>query len=540
MDDLLEGFDHSARSLNELLDLLLQSLIDRLGLQDAAVELIGAGRRSVSRDARLGAAARRRSTARSVEEAARAAEWLEMADGGMRRVAPRRRGPTEIVQPIVYAGRDVGLLRLSWSRPPNGRKPSDAALQRAAQRIARLIHRYHARDWASAVLGAPLMLVGMSPALLEAEVLLEHLAGSDLPALLEAEFGTEPAHFAAMIHAGGRRRDKPFVSVFCPDPEGTPRTWFQRARGGTLFLEELEGLAPDLQMQLAHLLAPGISPWPLSDAHQDVRVLATTSTDLRGEVVGGRFNRRLLAHLDVLNLRIPPLRERPEDLAALVSATLARRGFPSDLKGSSGLVSLLEGYAWPENLLELERVVARLAVMTGDQPICEADVLRFAPRLSAPTRAPAPKLHPGDLEPAANGGRSERWVRSVLARDVQDLARLHEGLRRALLWLADNAAETVTLDRLAKEAHVSPSHLTFLFRTSLGLSFKTMLTRLRVERAKQILSATPARRVTDVALSVGFADLSHFERSFRRVVGSSPRDYRRRTQATNGDAGPSG
>jgi AraC-like DNA-binding protein len=181
--------------------------------------------------------------------------------------------------------------------------------------------------------------------------------------------------------------------------------------------------------------------------------------------------------------------------------------------------------------------------MTGDRPIREADVLRLTPWLSpgAGRALPAPEPPAATREEngaAAPGGRSERWVRSVLARDVQDLARLHDGLRRALLWLVDHAAELVTLDRLAREAHVSPSHLTFLFRTSLGLSFKTLLTRLRVERAKQILSEAPARRVTEVAMTVGFSDLSHFERSFRRLVGSSPRDYRRALENGDGAAHP--
>jgi DNA-binding NtrC family response regulator len=539
VDDLLKGFDRPARSLDEFLETLLQALVDRLGLREATIDLAGGAPRTVARPVRIDRRAERRARERAVDDAVRAAEWLETADGGMRRPAARSRGPTEITQPIVYAGRTLGVLRLVWSQPPNGRKPPDAALQLIAQQTAHVAHRFQSADWAKTELGAPLVLVGMSPALREAEALLEHMAASHLPVLLEAEFGTEPVQFAAMIHAGGRRRDKRFVPVFCPDPEGLPPAWLKQAHGGTLFLEEVEGLRPDLQAQLSRQLASELASWPPVRPAQDVRVIASTSADLRGEVATGRFNRGLLSRLDVLSLRIPPLRERLEDMPALVAAALARRGFAGEAKRTAGLMAFLEGYAWPENLVELERVVARLAVMTGDQPIREADVLRFTPWLS-----PGARLSPRDPAPAfvapesANGaGRGERWVRSLLARDVQDLSRLHEGLRRALLWLADHASELVTLDRLAREAHVSPSHLTFLFRTSLGLSFKTLLTRLRVERAKQMLSEAPARRVTDVAMTVGFSDLSHFERSFRRLVGSSPRDYRRTQETGEGTAG---
>lgn len=537
MDDFLERLGEPIGSLVELLDGLLQTLVERLGPREATIELAGGARRTLSRPVRTNGRAERIARERSVDDAVRAAEWLQ-TPGGMQRPASRKRSPAEATLPLTYAGRDLGVLRLTWSQPANGRKPGEVALKGLARQAARLVHRYQTRDWATTALGAPLMIVGMSPALQEAEAALESVAASDLPVLLEGEFGAEAVHFAAMIHAGGRRRDKLFVPVYCPDPEGAPAAWLKQAHGGTLFLEEVEGLRPELQAQLSRHLASAFASWPPVRKAQDARVVAATSADLRGAVAAGRFDRGLLAHLDVLSLRIPPLRERPGDMPALVAAALARRGFASDAKRTAGLMALFEGYAWPENLVELERVVARLAVMTGDQPIREADVLRLTPWLSPASRAPAPEAvaFPAAPEASAAGGRSERWVRSVLARDVQDLARLHDGLRRALLWLADHTAELVTLDRLAREAHVSPSHLTFLFRTSLGLSFKTLLTRLRVERAKQILSEAPARRVTDVAMTVGFSDLSHFERSFRRLVGASPRDYRRTLE--NGEGPP--
>jgi AraC-like DNA-binding protein len=536
VDDLLDGLDRPAGSLDEWQAALLSALVQRLGLQEAAIELAGVAPCAVTRPSRSSRLAARRARERSVDDAVRAAEWLQTADGGMRRPSPRVRAANAVTLPIVYAGRRLGMLRLTWGQGAGARRPGELALERMARQAARLVHRHQVRDWATQALGAPLVIVGMSPALQEAEMQLEHLAGSDLPVLLEGEFGTEAVHFAAMIHAGSRRRGQVFVPVYCPDPEGAPAAWLKQAHGGTLFLEDIEGLRPELQAQLSRHLASTIASWPPARKAQDARVVAATSADLPGEVAAGRFNRGLLAHLGVLSLRIPPLRERAEDVPALVATALARRGFVDAGKRTAGLVELLSGYAWPENLVELERVVARLAVMTGDQPIRQADVRRFTPWLSP--AAPAPLHKPATAQAgAAGGGQGERWVRSLLAGDVQDLARLHDGLRRALLWLADHAAEPVTLDRLAGEAHVSPSHLTFLFRTSLGLPFKTLLTRLRVERAKQILSEAPARRVTEVAMTVGFADLSHFERSFRKLVGASPRDYRRTLEAGGGASG---
>lgn len=104
---------------------------------------------------------------------------------------------------------------------------------------------------------------------------------------------------------------------------------------------------------------------------------------------------------------------------------------------------------------------------------------------------------------------------------------MHESLSRALTYLGAHHGEAISLPQLAWHANVSASHLSYLFRTSIGMPFKGLLCHIRVHRAREMLAAEMRRSITDVALSVGFADLSHFERSFRRIVGQSPRDFRR-------------
>ncbi len=533
MDDLLERLEQPFQSLPDALDRLLHLLIDRLGLRLAEIELAG-GARYTARPAALQASGRRRSRrVGSVDDAVRAAEWLQASDGQM-----KRRVGGDVALPLEYAGRALGSLRLGWRERGGPRRPSETSLRDLARQSARLLHRYQARDWAQATLGAPLVLVGASRALQDAEAMLERVAATELPVLLHGEAGTEAAHFAAMIHAGGDRRHRAFVAIDCDRPQGSPADWMKRAQGGTLFLEGVESMSRELQGELAGRLRPELAPWPPAPAAADVRVIAATAADLRSEAAAGRFASGLLERLDVLALRIPPLRERPEDVPALVAAALARRGYRSEAKRTAALMELFCAYAWPENLVELERVVLRLAVMTGDQPIREEDVLRFTPWVSRAWRQPAREAAAFQAARAAVGAaagveraRSDRWVDALLRGDVQPLARLHEGLRRALIWLADHAAEPVSLDELARVAHVSPSHLTFLFRTHLGVSFKTLLSRLRVERAKQIFAEAPGRRVTEVAMTVGFSDLSHFERTFRRLVGQSPREFRRAVEA---------
>lgn len=123
------------------------------------------------------------------------------------------------------------------------------------------------------------------------------------------------------------------------------------------------------------------------------------------------------------------------------------------------------------------------------------------------------------------------WVNHTLEGTNPNLTGLHEGLRKALTFIGSNYTDPLTLDQLARQAHISPSHLSFLFRTVLGTSFKALLQLIRIERARLEIERRGLVRITDVALFVGFSDLSHFEKSFRRFVGETPRDYRRRVTA---------
>jgi AraC-like DNA-binding protein len=104
----------------------------------------------------------------------------------------------------------------------------------------------------------------------------------------------------------------------------------------------------------------------------------------------------------------------------------------------------------------------------------------------------------------------------------------HEmGVQRALRYVGDHYTEEISLGRLARESYISSSHLSFLLKRSLGVPFKSLLAAVRIRRAQQLLAQTD-QSITEISLEVGFGDLSHFERTFKRLVGTNPREYRRR------------
>lgn len=458
-------------------------------------------------------------SAAGVDAAVRAAQWVS---------APRHYAPPPLVAPmrtrtlpLTYAGQPQGELHLRWSGGGiDG--PMLALAGDVAQQAVFLAKRSEGQRWAAAALGRPYGLVGLGKAARALDRFLEKAAPSPLPVLLTGEFGTETMTVAALIHGLGPYRQGPFVPVLAADPTGEPADWLARASGGTLFIREIEALAPALQSQLLHYMPSRLGQGQGAE-RPPVRLVAATTVDLKAAAQSGHFSRALLAELDFLAITLPPLRDRPDDLPALIGAALAQHGYGADARVTPDLLAACRAYAWPENGFELERVIARLAVMSDGGPIALADIRQHTPWL-LPTPDPVAPARP---RPAAD---PDHWVRIAATRDAAALAAHHPALKKALFYLGEHFTRPLSLEELAGQAHVSPSHLSYLFRTELQTTFKALLGRLRVLKASELLAADPRQPITDVAMSVGFADLSHFEKSFRRHWGQSPREFRREAQ----------
>ncbi|CAG9235140.1 Transcriptional regulator [Burkholderia gladioli] len=442
--------------------------------------------------------------------------------------------------PLIYARKQLGELRLQeWSEAV-GSDACEVWGSQLARRCAFLYMRYEMQHWSRQRLRRALLLVGASERLHEVELFVEKASHSMLPVLLTGEFGTEKTLLAAALHCCGPRRDGPFVEINCSDPSGEPDQWFRMAAGGTLFFNGIDELAPRLQGQLPQHMHSRLGQWLAAPDAAEVRVVATATSDLRQGVEAGRFSRPLLAELDFLSVTVPPLRVRQDDIAPLVMAALEHHGHAAQHDTLEALIGVCTRYTWPENLFELERVIARLAVMTDGKTIDHADIARHVPwiaRPDGPVEAAAQRRHtePAGGEIGADGsppeaggptGAPSHWARCALTREGLESHHLHKALRRALGYLGEHYATPISMDELARHAHVSPSHLSHLFRHSLDTAFKPLLQCIRIEKSKELLTHGAGMRITDVALSVGFGDLSHFEKSFRRMVGMSPREFR--------------
>ena len=264
------------------------------------------------------------------------------------------------------------------------------------------------------------LLLGSTPAMRALRDEIDVFARADVAVLVAGETGVGKELVVRTLHARSRRAEHPLVYVNCAAlPESVAEselfghvkgafTGAERARegkfgvadGGTLFLDEIGELPMSLQAKLLRVLQSGELQRVGEDRsrHVDVRVLAATNRDLEAEVAARRFRADLLHRLDVGRIRVPPLRERLDDVPVLVGnfADEARRRLGSgSVRFEAAALELLVGYDWPGNVRELENVVSRAilrAASHGDRSarvIVTAEHLDIARRLSAPA-APAP------------------------------------------------------------------------------------------------------------------------------------------------------
>jgi DNA-binding NtrC family response regulator len=239
-----------------------------------------------------------------------------------------------------------------------------------------------------------------SPAMREVFELARSVAELDTTVLIYGETGVGKELLARSIHFSGPRRDKPFVAVNCAaipadlfeselfgfrkgaftGATETRRGLFQMANGGTLLLDEVGEMPPPLQSKLLRALEEKrVTPIGAERAVEiDVRFIATTNRDLQAEVERGTFRRDLFYRLSVVPIRIPPLRERREDIPGLVEyflAQSARRAKKPVRAIAPAALQALCRYAWPGNVRELENVIERAVIVAKGDTI--TDVERF-------------------------------------------------------------------------------------------------------------------------------------------------------------------
>jgi transcriptional regulator with PAS, ATPase and Fis domain len=247
-------------------------------------------------------------------------------------------------------------------------------------------------------------LIGRSRAFARASELLRKAATTQVTVLLTGETGVGKERFARALHTMSARRDKPFVAVNCAalpaelieselfgaekgafTGAGAARAGrFERADGGTLFLDELGELPLPAQAKLLRVLQMGeIERLGATQTRKvDVRVVAATNVDLEAAVEQGRFRRDLMYRLNVYPIRIPPLRERVEDIEPLAQHLLqqfAAQHGKRVMGFTDRALDAMRRHPWPGNVRELENLVERGLIVAGAGDAVDVDDLFIVP-----------------------------------------------------------------------------------------------------------------------------------------------------------------
>ncbi len=231
-------------------------------------------------------------------------------------------------------------------------------------------------------------VIGNSPKMQEVFSLLERIVPTDGRILLEGESGTGKELIARVIHYGGPRKDGHFVAVDCgalpvnlleselfgyvkgafTGADRDKKGLFEEADEGTLFLDEIANMPSEIQAKFLRVIQEGeIRPLGSTQAKKvDVRIIAASSENLRDRIKDGIFREDLFYRLNVVNITLPPLRERREDIAILANnflKKLSERHCKKILGFKSETISILEDYSWPGNVRELENIVERMIIL---------------------------------------------------------------------------------------------------------------------------------------------------------------------------------
>jgi len=243
-------------------------------------------------------------------------------------------------------------------------------------------------------------LVGRSPAMQEIYRVLARLMQTDLTVMISGESGTGKELVARALHDYGKRRNGPFVAI---NMAAIPRDLieselfghekgaftgantrssgrFEQAEGGTLFLDEIGDMPMEAQTRLLRVLQQGeyTTVGGRTPIKADVRIIAATNKDLRQLIQQGLFREDLFFRLNVARVRIPPLRERAEDIPELAEHFLAvvRTKYPQSpiRRFSAGALAALRRYRWPGNVRELAHAVEKIALLSANAEVSAADL----------------------------------------------------------------------------------------------------------------------------------------------------------------------
>ena len=339
------------------------------------------------------------------------------------------------------------------------------------QQLLEVIARHHPSPPAAKT-SADGEIIASDPAILAVKNRCERVADTGATVLLTGESGVGKDVFAKQIHQLSGRNSKPYVAINCaaiPDNllestlfgyekgafTGATKAQpgkFEQANGGTLFLDEIGEMPLELQAKLLRVLQDQVVErlGSMRSVNCDVRIVAATNQDLQQRVKDGKFREDLYFRLAVFPIRIPPLRERQQDILPLAEHFLARYGRTmgrQGLKLSAQSNHALQNYPWPGNVRELENAMQRALLLSDGDLIEPNDIELHGSAPSSTASAPVANLSAGGT-PLAYSSDTESTTSG--AQDMDSIEREH--ILKVLKQVGGNRKEAVNILGLSERA----------------------------------------------------------------------------------------
>ncbi|HLA10375.1 MAG TPA: sigma-54 dependent transcriptional regulator [Pyrinomonadaceae bacterium] len=315
---------------------------------------------------------------------------------------------------------------------------------------------------------SPVHLIGRSEAFIEVMKQVGRVAATNLPILLTGESGTGKEVVASALHRRSQRSDRPFVAVNCgaipaelieselfghvrgsfTGADRDRRGLWEEADGGTVFLDEITETTPAFQVKLLRALQESEIRRVGSNKVQqvDVRVIAASNRNVESEVAAGRFRQDLFYRLNAVSIVLPPLRERREDILPLAKSFAEQvYSFNPSVSFAPEALELLERYAWPGNIRELENAVVRAAA------ICDSTIRAQ----DLPDRIRKYREQLAISDKTSEGSHSDEPLTSLSEVEGRHVARVlahTRGNKQAAARIL--GVDRKTLDRMIKRHHI--------------------------------------------------------------------------------------
>ncbi len=316
--------------------------------------------------------------------------------------------------------------------------------------------------------GARFGIIGSSAGIAELYAVLERVSDTPTTVLLTGESGTGKELVARALHAHSSRSERPFIKVNCAaipkelieselfgyergaftGAVASKPGRFELANGGTLFLDEIGEIPVEMQVKLLRALQESEFErvGGIKTIRVDVRLVAATNRDLKKLLASGNFREDLFYRLNVVPIRLPPLRERVGDIPALVEHFLAK--FNERLKKhvagvEADALEALAAYSWPGNIRELENVIERAVLFCDGQRLRTDDL---SPEIRGPLASPALPLTEADVHAAfASEGGLKEHVKVATSRLEREL------VGHALLQTGGNVTHAARLLKISRK-----------------------------------------------------------------------------------------